>query len=174
MKLRIAALAAALVVAGMTGAANAHEVKIGSLEITDLRTRATPPAAPAAGGFLTITNKGSEPDRLVAVSSPGAATGELHEMLMDNGVMKMRPLANGIEIPAGATATLAPGGLHLMFITLKEPLKEGGKLPVTLTFEKAGKIDTFLHILAIGAKGMDGDESGMSSHDMSGDRGMSP
>ncbi len=170
MKFRIAALAALLVV-GIAGMASAHEVKVGSLDLTDLWTRATPPAAPSAGGYLTITNKGTEPDRLVAVSSPESDKGEVHEMSMDNGVMKMRALPDGIEIPAGGTVTLAPGGFHLMFITLKEPLAEGGKLPVTLTFEKAGKVDTFLHILAIGAKGMD---AGMS-HDagMSGDHDMS-
>jgi copper(I)-binding protein len=95
-------------------------------------------------------------------------------MSMDNGVMKMRALANGIEIPAGGTVTLAPGGFHLMFITLKEPLKEGRKMPITLTFEKAGKVDTFLHVMAIGAKGPDADDAG-GDHDMnmSGDHGMS-
>jgi len=172
MKLRIAALAALLAFA-VPGIASAHEVKVGSLEITDLWTRATPPAAPSAGGYLTITNKGTEPDKLIAVSSPESEKGEVHQMSMDNEVMKMRPLANGIEVPAGSTVTLAPGGLHLMFVTLKTPLKEGQKLPVTLTFEKAGKVDTFLHILAIGAKGP-GDNAGldMSGHDMSGD-GMS-
>lgn len=172
MKLRIAALAALLVVA-FAGAASAHEVKVGALELTDLWTRATPPAAPAAGGFLTITNHGTEPDKLIAVSSPESEKGEVHEMSMDDGVMKMRALPDGLEIPAGGTVTLAPGGFHLMFTTLKDPLVEGGKLPVTLTFEKAGKVDTFLHILAIGAKGMDGGMSGMSGHDMSGDHGMS-
>lgn len=170
VKLRFAALAALLVV-GIAGVASAHDVEVGSLELSDLWTRATPPAAPAAGGFLTITNKGSEPDRLIAVSSPEAAASELHEMSMDNGVMKMRPLANGIEIPAGGKVTLAPGGLHLMFITLKDTLKEGRKFPVTLTFEKAGKVDTFLHIMAIGAKGPDADAD--DDMDMSGEHGMS-
>lgn len=164
MKLRIAALAA-LLAAGLSGAASAHEVTVGALKLTDLWTRATPPAAPVAVGFLTIANTGTAPDRLIAVSSPEAANGELHEMSMENGVMKMRALPGGIEIPAGGTVKLAPGGLHLMFITLKAPLVEGGKLPVTLTFEKAGKVDTFLHILAIGAKGPDG-SSGNHDHGM--------
>src|SRR5262249_6124230 len=145
--------------------------KVGALDLTDLWTRATPPAAPSAGGYLTITNTGTEPDRLIAVSSPNAEKGELHQMSMDNDVMKMRPLTGGIEIPAGGKLMLAPGGLHLMFTTLKEPLVEGGKLPITLTFEKAGKVDTFLHIMAIGAKGPDGSMGGMSGHDMSGDHG---
>lgn len=158
MKFRIAALAALLVAglaAGMPGA-HAHEVTLGALKLTDLWTRATPPGAQTAGGYLTVANTGAEPDRLVAVVSPDAASGELHEMSMDGGVMKMRALPDGIEIPAGGSVTLAPGGLHLMLIGLKAPLAEGGKLPVTLTFEKAGKVETFLHILAVGAKGPGG------------------
>jgi copper(I)-binding protein len=159
MKFRIAALAALLTV-GLAGVAAAHEVTVGPLRLTDLWTRATPPGAPTAVGFLTVTNTGTEPDRLVAVSSPGSVTGEIHEMSMENDVMKMRALPAGIEIPAGGTVRLAPGGLHLMFVTLKAPLIEGDKLPVTLIFEKAGKVDTFLHVLSIGARGPDGGDHG--------------
>jgi hypothetical protein len=65
----------------------------------------------------------------------------------------MRPFAGGLEIPANGSVTLAPGGSHIMFERPKEPLKEGGKLPVTLTFEKAGTVDTVFDILAIGANG---------------------
>jgi copper(I)-binding protein len=146
--------------------AGAHEVTVGALKLTDLWTRATPPSAPTAGGFLTIANTGTEPDRLIAISSPEAASGEIHEMSMENDVMRMRALPNGIEIPAGGTVKLAPGGRHLMFITLKAPLAEGGKLPVTLTFEKAGKVDTYLHILAVGAPGMGGADHEHDSHEV--------
>ncbi len=147
-------LAAALVAAALfTAPAFAHEVTVGSLTITDLWSRATPPKAPTAGGYLTITNASDTPDKLIAASSPLADHAELHMMAMKDGVMTMRPVDGGIEIPANGTVTLAPNGLHIMFITLKETLKEGGQLPVTLTFEKAGKVDTFLHIMAIGAKG---------------------
>jgi copper(I)-binding protein len=123
------------------------------LLITDLWTRATPPGAPTAGGYLAITNTGSEADRLIAVSSPAAEEGQLHSMEMANGVAVMRPLADGIVVPPGKTVTLAPDGLHAMFIGLKQPLKEGDKLPVVLTFEKVGQIETYLHVLAIGARG---------------------
>jgi periplasmic copper chaperone A len=75
--------------------------------------------------------------------------------------MTMRPVKDGITIPAGGKVTLAPEGLHVMFTELKDGLKEGGKFPVTLTFEKAGKVDTFLPIFAIGAKGPGGDMGGM-------------
>jgi copper(I)-binding protein len=141
--------------------ASAHSVKIGSLEITDLWTRATPPGAPTAAGYMTIANNGSEDDTLVSAGSPDAASGELHMMETKDGVMTMRPVDGGIAIPAGGKVTLAPDGLHIMFVTLKAPLKEGEKFPVTLTFAKAGKVDTFLHIQAIGASGMD--MSGMGS-----------
>lgn len=146
--------AAALLVAALTTLpASAHEVTIGSLTITDLWTRATPPNAPTAGGFLTITNNGGEDDTLISASSPVAETTELHTMSVKDGVMTMHPVEGGIVVPAGGKVTLGPGGFHVMFITLGEVLKEGGKLPVTLTFAKAGTIDTFLHILAIGAPG---------------------
>jgi copper(I)-binding protein len=132
--------------------AGAHEVKAGDLVLTDLWTRATPPKAPTGGGYLTITNNGTEADRLIAVASPLAEKGRLHHMTVKDGVMTMRPVES-IEIPPGGSVTLAPGGFHLMFVGPKEPFKQGGKLPVTLTFEKVGTVETFLHIRPIGAPG---------------------
>ena len=139
--------------------------KLGSLELTNLWARATPPHAPTAAGYLTITNHGSAADKLTAVSTPMAGSGELHIMKVENGIMTMRPVEGGIEIPAGGTVTLAPGGYHLMFIGPKEPFKDGGKLPVTLTFEKAGSVDTFLHIMPIGSQGP---AAGTDGHSMNG------
>lgn len=144
---------AAIVLAALAAnPAFAHSIKIGALTLTDLWTRATPPKAPTAGGYFTITNTGTEPDRLIAVASPLAEKGQLHQMTMKDGVMTMRPV-DSLEIPAGGSVTLAPGGIHLMFVGPKEPFKEGSKLPVALTFEKAGTIETFLHIRPIGAPG---------------------
>jgi copper(I)-binding protein len=140
--------------------AAAHSVDVGSLSLMELWTRASPPQAPAAAGYLTITNKGGTADRLVAASAPGVERTEIHEMGVVEGVMKMGAVPGGIEIPAGESVTLAPNGFHIMFIGLKEPLVEGGRMPVTLTFEKAGKVDTFLHILAIGAGGPEGHDHG--------------
>lgn len=133
--------------------AAAHSAKVGPIELTDLWSRATPPNAPTAGGYLTITNTGDQADRLVSVASPEAATGEIHAMKVADGVMTMRVIDDGVEIPAGGSVTLAPGGFHLMFIDLKAPLAEGGEMPVTLTFQKAGSVDTFLDVMAIGARG---------------------
>jgi copper(I)-binding protein len=151
--LKRAAIGALFAVVAFAAPAFAHEVEVGSLELTDLWTRATPPGAPTGAGFLTITNKGSEADTLIAVSTPAAEIGELHTMEVKDGVMTMHPVEGGIAIPAGSTVSLAPGGLHLMFIKLKEPFVEGGKLPATLTFAKAGAVDTFLHIMPVGSKG---------------------
>jgi copper(I)-binding protein len=148
---------ALLLFAGQNQAVLAHSIELGPLSLTDLWTRATPPKAPTAGGFLTIENSGAEPDRLTGAASPIADRVEIHEMTTKDGTMIMRPVETGVEIPAGQTVALAPGGFHIMFIGLKETLAEGGKVPVTLTFEKAGSIDTFLHVLAIGARGPEGD-----------------
>jgi periplasmic copper chaperone A len=158
----LAAVAASLL---FVPPASAHEIKAGTLVLTDLWARATPPGAKAGGGFLTITNTGDEPDRLVSASTPEAAIGEVHEMKVEDGVMTMRPLADGLAIPAHDSVTLAPGGFHLMFINLKAPLAEGGKMPVTLTFEKAGTVETFLHIEPIGAPGPAAKGGGDMNHE---------
>ena len=94
----------------------AHDYKLGSLEIGNPWTRATPPSAQSGGGFLTITNKGTTPDRLVAVRSTASNKAEIHEMKMDGNVMRMRELEKGLEIPPGATVKLKPGSYHLMFM----------------------------------------------------------
>jgi len=131
--------------------AAALDYKLGALEIGQPWARATPPSAPAGGGFLKITNTGSTPDRLVSASSPAAELVQVHEMKMDGNVMRMREVEKGLEIPAGGSVKLAPGGLHLMMMGLKGPLKQGTSVPVTLVFEKAGRIDVELTVEAIGA-----------------------
>lgn len=156
-------LAAAFLAALLAIPALAHEAGVGTVSLADLWTRATPPGARTAGGYLTIANSGSAPDRLIAVSSPLAEKGLLHEMSVADGVMTMRAV-EAIEIPAGGSVTLASGGFHLMFIGLKEPLTEGGEMPVTLTFEKAGSIETYLHVIAIGALGLDGSMGDHEGH----------
>ncbi len=156
-QLRMAALAAAFVSGAVALAvqapAVAHEVKVGPLTLTDLWTRATPPGAVTGAGYFTITNTTAEPDRLVSVWSPAAANAEIHEMRMEGDRMLMRPVAGGVEVPAGATVELTPGGYHVMFVGVVVGFEEGGEVPVTLTFEKAGAIDTFLHILPLGSRG---------------------
>jgi periplasmic copper chaperone A len=141
----------AVLLALLPGLAFAHDYKVGTLAIGHPWARATAPTAPAGGGFLTITNTGTAPDRLIAARSPAADMVQLHEMKMDGSVMRMRELEHGLEIPAGATVTLAPGGFHLMMMGLKGPLKEHTRVPVTLVFEKAGSIDVELAVEGMGA-----------------------
>jgi copper(I)-binding protein len=141
--------------------ARAEEVKAGDLVITQAWTRATPGGAKVAGGYLTIENKGAVPDRLIGGTVEVAARVEVHEMAMNNGVMTMRPLAPGLAVEPGKTVKLAPGGYHLMMLELKAPLKQGDKLPVTLQFEKAGKVQVSFDVAGVGAQAP-GDAAGMT------------
>ena len=129
----------------------AATVTVGTLSLSGAFARATLPNAPVGGGFLTITNTGGEPDRLMGAASPVAEKVQLHEMKMAGDVMKMSELENGVEIPAGQTVSLAPGGLHIMFMGLKAPFVEGQTVPVTLTFEKAGPVEIELVVGAVAA-----------------------
>jgi len=131
--------------------ASAAPVIAGSLEISNGYTRATLPKAPVGGGYITIVNKGTEGDRLISASSPFAKSTSLHDMKMDGTMMKMAEMPDGIEIPAGGTVTLAPGGLHMMFMGLTQPFVEGQTVPVTLVFEKAGSVEIQLTVGAINA-----------------------
>ena len=139
---RIAALSAAALASALlfSQAANAHEFKQGDLTIGHPWSRATLPGAKVAAGYLSVKNAGSTPDRLISVAADIAGKGEIHEMTVKDGVMTMRPLADGLEIPAGGEVKLEPGSYHLMFMGLKEPAVEGVKFPGTLTFEKAGTV----------------------------------
>jgi periplasmic copper chaperone A len=131
----------------------AEEVKAGDLLITQAWSRATPGGAKVAGGYLTIENKGATADRLIGGSGDVTGRIEVHEMATSNGVMTMRALDNGLVIEPGKTVKLAPGGYHLMMFDLKSPLKQGDKLPVTLEFEKAGKVKLSFDVQGVGAQG---------------------
>jgi copper(I)-binding protein len=101
--------------------------------------RATMPGQPNGGGYLKIDNAAGAADRLVAASAEVSKTVELHTMKLDNNVMRMRQI-DAIDVPAGQAVELKPGGMHLMFIGLKAPLKAGDSFPVKLRFEKAGEV----------------------------------
>ena len=132
---------------------------VGSLQISQPWTRATPKGASTAAGYLKITNTGTTPDRLVGASSPVAGRVEVHEMSMENGVAKMRPLKDGLEIKPGASVELKPGSYHLMLEELKQPIKKGDHIKDTLTFEKAGSVD--IQLTAVGAGETFGKSGGM-------------
>lgn len=150
-----------LVLALLTAPAIAEEVKAGDLVITQAWSRATPGGAKIASGYLTIENKGAAPDRLIGGTGDVAPKVEVHEMATKDGVMTMRPLDKGLVIEPGKTVKLAPGGYHLMLMDLKGPLKQGDKVPLTLEFEKAGKVKLSLDVQAVGAQAPSGgDHSG--------------
>jgi len=128
----------------------ASEYQLRSLNVDSPYARATPPGAMTAGAFMKIANRGNLPDRLVRAASPAAGGVELHEMKMEGSVMRMRSVV-GIEIGAGETVALRPGGYHLMLVNLKHPLGEGEDVPLTLTFEKAGSLDVVVKVEAMGA-----------------------
>jgi periplasmic copper chaperone A len=152
-KLTLAAIACVAFASSLVAPARADEVKAGDLVITQAWTRATPKGAKIGGGYLTIENKGTTPDRLIGGSAEIAGSVQVHEMSMDKGVMKMRPLENGLAIEPGKSVKLAPGGYHLMMMDLKSPLKKGDKLPITLEFETAGKVQVSLDVEGVGAQG---------------------
>ena len=132
--------------------ARAHEFEVGSLAIEHPWSRATPPGAQVAGGFLEVENRGAVDDRLIAVHADISERIELHISTMTNGVMQMRPLPDGIPVPAGTTIILAPGGLHIMFIGLRRSLAEGDSFAATLDFEHAGSVAVEFAVQAAGSE----------------------
>ncbi|MFC3228201.1 copper chaperone PCu(A)C [Marinibaculum pumilum] len=163
-------LLACLIAAGMIAGslpALAKDDGHPTVKVEEAWTRATPPAARAAGGFATIRNAGPEDDRLIGASSP-IGTVEIHTMEMNDGIMKMRHLPDGLAIPAGGTVELKPGSDHLMFLDLAAPVIEGPPVPVTLQFEKAGEVSVEMFVAPIGArapKGMGSKDHGDMNHD---------
>lgn len=152
-----AAIALALPIGGQ---AMAHEFKAGELLIKHPWSRATVPAAKVAGGYLTVVNPTAQADRLVSTTVEIADRAEIHEMSMKDGVMSMRAISGGLEVPANGELALEPGkgghaGYHLMFMGLKRPLKEGEKFAGTLTFEKAGTVSVEFAVEAMGKKSED-------------------
>ena len=111
--------------------------------------RATAPGAPVAGGYMTIRNKGSAPDRLVGASSSAAAKVELHVHLKEGEIVRMRQVP-AYDVPANGSFELKPGGAHLMFIQIARPFKEGEKIPVRLKFEKAGEVSVEFSVGRLG------------------------
>lgn len=120
------------------------------ISVSDAWARASVTETGAA--YVTIENKGNADDALVEAASPAAERVEVHDMTMEGMVMKMRKL-DGLPVKAGETVTLAPGGKHIMLIGLKNTLEEGESVPLTLVFEKAGKIEVEAPVRAAGGMG---------------------
>jgi copper(I)-binding protein len=143
---------AAIAALSFVAPASAGPLRAGDLVISQPWARATPKGAKVGGGYLTIENKGTVADKLVGGSTDAASKLEVHQMSMSNGVMKMHPVEGGVTIGPGQTVKLAPGGYHLMMFDLKHPLRQGDKVPVTLEFERAGKVAVSLDVQGIGAQ----------------------
>jgi periplasmic copper chaperone A len=127
--------------------------KVGAITVETPWARATPGGAQVAGGFMRIANSGKEPDRLVGGTLAAAGRFQVHEMSMADNVMRMRELDNGLAIRPGETVELKPGGFHIMFLDLKQPLKEGQTVKGTLVFEKAGTVEVEYGVRSIAARG---------------------
>lgn len=163
----VVAVSVAALLTGLPLATSAQYFMIGSdapaipteagIVIGGAFARATLPGAPVAAGFLTIRNHGETDDILRAARTPAAGRAEFHETVAEGNVVRMRPLADGLRIPAGGTVSLAPGGTHLMFFDLAGPLVAGEKLPLILGFDLAGEIVVHLHVGPPTADGPHGD-----------------
>jgi copper(I)-binding protein len=134
----LAMLVASLAV---TASAAAHDYAIGALHIGHPYARATVPGQPSGAAYMTIKNNGKEDDKLLHITSPVAQNAQVHTMSMEGNMMKMREVPV-LDLPPAARIAMQPGnGYHIMLLGLKRPLKAGEKIPLTLTFEKAGKIE---------------------------------
>lgn len=142
-----------------TGLAHAHAYNVGDLHIGHPYARATAPGQPAAGAYISVTNKGKTADKLVSASSPAAKTVEIHTMTMEGNVMRMRALES-FDIQPDQTIKMQPGhGEHIMLIGLTQALKAGDSFPMTLVFEKAGKIDVSVKVEALKSGGNKSDDA---------------
>ena len=129
----------------------AHDYTIGKLHVMHPHARATAPRQPSAAVYLTIENQGASADKLLSVKTPAARTGELHVMSMEGNVMKMREVDSIALAPASTVAMTPGGGYHIMLTGLRQALKTGQKIPLALTFEKAGALDVKVTVEAIDA-----------------------
>ena len=140
-----------LFIAGYSFTLNAADAPDISLE--HVWARPTVSNATVAAAYFTITDN-ARPDRLIGVSTPVAASAQLHETINDNGIMKMRPIST-LALNPGKSVTFAPGGKHVMLMELKSPLKAGDSFPMILTFEHARPLTVTVNIEASGSTRMD-------------------
>lgn len=128
----------------------ANEYRLDTLRIDHPFARATPPGAKTGAVYLTVDNAGNTVERLVHASTPIAAGVALHQMALEDGVMKMRAVPS-LEVIPGARLELSPNGYHLMLLDLKQSLKAGERFPLTLTFEHGGTILISVSVEGMGA-----------------------
>ena len=139
--------------ASETDAPTEAEAATSAIAITAPWSRETAEGQDAGGAFMTITNSGTGTDRLTGGSTPVAGEVQVHTVDMADGVMRMRQVGDGLEVPAGSSVTLKPGSFHIMLMQLVQPLEQGEAIPITLTFEKAGAVEVELLVQPVGAQG---------------------
>jgi copper(I)-binding protein len=144
---------AGLALALAATAARAHSYHVGDIAIGHPHARATAPGQPTGGAYLRIENHGTQADRLVSASAEVSKSVELHQMQMQGDVMRMRQV-DAVEIPPNKSVVLEPGGLHIMLVGLKAPLKEGDRFPMTLRFERAGEVKVDVMVQAVKSEPM--------------------
>jgi len=132
----------------------ANDTMQGDMHIMKPWSRPLPAVSVNGAAYMTLMNTGTVADTLISVSTPAANEAEIHNHIMDGGLMKMRPVGV-LEIPAGESAVLQPGGLHIMLMGLTEPLVEGKAFPLTLNFERAGSVELEVMIMEPGESGHD-------------------
>ena len=132
---------AVLAFCALAAGAHAHDYSSGNLKIDHPWAKTSLEGVPNSAAYMTITNTGETDDTLVAAAADVSKAVELHTMSMEDGVMRMRQLEDGVPLPASETVTLQPGGLHVMLIGLNDRLEKGESFAMTLTFEKAGQLE---------------------------------
>ena len=143
----------------LAGLLSAGAVAAADLEVANPWVRGTVPAQKATGAFMQLTSTADT--RLVSVSSPLTPMAEVHEMALDNNVMRMRQVTGGLAIPAGGTLELKPGSYHIMFMGLKRQLRQGERFPVTLRFQRAGSVTVQVSVQPVTSSGpMDSGHAG--------------
>jgi hypothetical protein len=156
---------------------NGNSAGNASITVEQPYARATPTGAKTGAAYMTIDNKSASADKLTAVSTDVADKAQVHQMTVENGVMQMREVADGLPVPANGSVALKPGSYHVMLIGLKKPLTAGDSFPLTLTFAKAGTISVTVPVHAMGADmgassgGNMGGMGGMSDHKSGGGMG---
>jgi copper(I)-binding protein len=139
-----------LLVLAVGARAHAQTPDAKSIVVDHPWARATPAGAKTGAAYVTLINNGGSGDRLLSATTPVAGQVQFHSVSEENGVSRMREM-HAVEVAPGAKVTFSPGGMHIMMVGLKQPLKEGQSFPLTLTFEKAGKMDVTVPVAKVGA-----------------------
>lgn len=150
MKL-VTIISLAAIILSLGNASIAADIKVGNISIEEPTIRATVPNAKVASGFMIIKNTGNQAEHLITVSAKFADKVEIHEMKVSNGIMRMRKLSDGLEIPAGGSVHLKPGSFHIMFKKLGEQMKDGEKRNAIVEFQNAGKVEVEFAVKSIAA-----------------------